>query len=68
MKPAKPERHINICKNGHYYVLKDYCPLCGETLASVVSYRSGDCIKCGELCPEYAYACKNPDPELFNYE
>ncbi len=56
------EKKISKCKNGHYYQ-GDTCPHCGEKVA-VEEYeqREGDCIACGQLCPDGAYGCNEPSP------
>lgn len=50
------------CANGHYFLEIDRCPFCGDQPSRVVEYRSGDCISCGQLCPEFAYGCDHPRP------
>lgn len=52
---------INMCKNGHYF-LEGVCPHCGEPVVETLELRKGDCIRCGQLCPDGAYACHEPVP------
>ena len=53
---------IHRCKNGHHYINKEICPYCDEASQNTFEYRQGDCIHCGQLCPEYAYACNDFKP------
>ena len=53
-------KSILKCKNGHYFLNVSICPYCGEQYRETVNYREGDCIKCGQLCPGYAYGCISP--------
>lgn len=50
---------INVCSEKHYF-LGESCPFCGKSIIENVEYREGDCIACGQLCPEFAYGCDNP--------
>ena len=53
---------IYKCKNGHYYI-GTKCPHCGEEKpVDEYEQRPGDCIACGQLCPDGAYACNTPSP------
>lgn len=55
-------KKICKCKNGHYYIEKK-CPYCGEDKpVELYDRRAGDCIACGQLCPDGAYACNKPSP------
>lgn len=54
-------KNINKCSKGHYF-FENVCPFCGENACKKVEVRVGDCIKCGQLCPDGAYACNNPEP------
>lgn len=56
------ELFISKCKNGHYFINKEKCALCGEGTMESVPYRDGDCIDCGQLCPGHAYGCNEPLP------
>jgi len=55
-------RYILKCKNGHFFLDASICTYCGEQHQDAVEYREGDCIKCGLLCPGYAYGCASPKP------
>lgn len=55
-------RFILRCKNGHHFLQGSICPYCGEQYQDTVECREGDCIKCGLLCPGYAYGCTSPKP------
>ncbi len=56
---------INKCKNGHFYI-GDHCPHCGESKVEELEIRDGDCIFCGQLCPDGAYGCQTPDPIILH--
>ncbi len=69
MKNANEDMNkpIHVCSNNHYfYVSKNdentACPFCNEKSIRMVEYRAGDCIACGNLCPEYAYGCTDSKP------
>ena len=49
------------CRNGHYFKT-NICPYCGGAIEKVFEQKDGDCINCGQLCPEEAYCCNNPVP------
>ena len=53
---------IKVCEEGHHWFKEDSCPFCGKDVKDTVEYREGDCIKCGCLCPNYAYGCTSPEP------
>jgi len=53
---------ISICQNNHYFFGDIKCPICGKVSEKSVEYREGDCVFCGKLCPEHAYACTEPSP------
>ena len=55
------EKKIFKCKNGHYFQ-GNICPFCGESKEEEYPEREGDCILCGQLCPDGGYACNTPMP------
>ena len=55
------DKKIYKCKNDHYFQ-GEKCPLCGERKVKEYEQRPGDCIYCGHLCPDGAYACNSPTP------
>jgi ribosomal protein L37AE/L43A len=52
---------INKCEKRHYF-LKDVCPFCEKRSIGTRELRKGDCVKCGQLCADGAYACYEPSP------
>lgn len=55
---------IYKCKNGHYSI-KQLCPICGKNVVECFELRNGDCVACGQLCQDGAYACDKPEPIVF---
>lgn len=55
---------IYRCTAGHFF-LSETCPFCGQSKVQEIEYRSGDCIRCGNLCPEHAYGCNENEPSTF---
>lgn len=53
--------NINKCANSHYFV-EEVCPFCGANATEKLEAREGDCVKCGQLCPDGAYGCNEPEP------
>lgn len=53
---------IYKCPNNHHWLNSTFCPFCGNEPTKTIKYNPGDCIKCGCLCPEYAYGCNTPEP------
>lgn len=56
------EKKIYKCSENHYYVREDICPFCGKSAVEEIEQRPGDCVECGQLCPDGVYACNNPVP------
>jgi hypothetical protein len=54
--------YIYKCKNGHHFINDEICPYCNEPFEKKIEYQRGDCIFCGQLCPNYAYGCNHPNP------
>ena len=59
--------NIKKCAKMHFWIKGEKCPFCGGVCVEQVEYRSGDCISCGQLCPESGYCCTDPAP-LFEEE
>ena len=57
-------KSINKCVNLHFWLKGEKCPFCGEPASEQVEYRSGDCIACGQLCPDSGYCCTDPAPVI----
>ena len=53
---------IYMCSQNHHWLGNNVCPFCGEKSIKTFNYQQGDCIKCGNLCPGYAYGCTSPEP------
>jgi hypothetical protein len=47
---------IHSCEAGHFFI-EEQCPFCGAQGSKSYPFREGDCVKCGNLCPVYAYGC-----------
>ena len=58
---SKEEKKIYECPNKHFFVSKT-CPFCDSKPVKEHEYRPGDCVSCGNLCPENAYGCNEPCP------
>ncbi len=56
------EKKIYVCINKHHYLEGGKCPFCGADYVKVEELRAGDCVKCGQLCPDGAYACNESLP------
>ncbi len=55
-------KKIYVCAEKHHYVTEGRCPFCGKEFVEALELRSGDCVKCGQLCPDGAYACNDSSP------
>lgn len=55
------EEKILKCNNAHYFI-GEKCPICGEDAIEEFQKNEGDCVACGQLCPEGGYACATPQP------
>jgi ribosomal protein L37AE/L43A len=53
---------IYMCENQHHFINNDVCPYCNHKYIRKYEYMLGDCIKCGNFCPGYAYGCTKPEP------
>ena len=53
---------ILVCQKNHHWIDDTICPFCGLEPIEELPFQSGDCIKCGSLCPGYAYGCTSPEP------
>lgn len=53
---------IHICKNNHYFINEEHCPICDAPIKEDIEYLPGDCIACGQLCSENTYCCNSPEP------
>lgn len=58
-------KKINKCENGHYFTSTE-CKFCKGKIVEQIDAQEGDCIICGQLCPEYAYCCSLPKEEKSN--
>lgn len=45
----------------HYFIDSNICLYCHEKAIKFIVAKSGDCIDCGQLCPENAYCCNIPN-------
>lgn len=57
---------IYSCSDNHHWTGEDFCPFCGKPSIKTFDFQDGDCIKCGNLCPGYAYGCTSPEPLSLN--
>jgi len=55
------DKMIRKCEEGHYF-LEEKCPYCGKEVKECYEERDGDCIACGQLCPDGGYMCSEPYP------
>lgn len=53
-------KKIYKCENSHYSTNDSKCKHCGGKIIAVIEARYGDCVACGQLCPENAYCCDIP--------
>lgn len=56
------DKSIKKCANMHFWIKGEMCPVCGTMFVELVEYRNGDCIACGQLCPDGGYCCTDPAP------